>query len=90
MTKQDIDLFIEREAARKFDVNGFKDIYDKPKYIEGANLLAPFLLEAMVALNEMKYQAMRQYGTEGEMRDSEPYPWGLVLDALVKIKEAIK
>ena len=50
MTKAQLDEYIEREAANKFDLNGMVDYYDKPKYIEGAQLLAPLLLEAIEAL----------------------------------------
>jgi hypothetical protein len=82
MTKAQLDEYIEREASKGWPCN--------KSFKMGAYLLKPLLLEATLALNEMKYQAMRQYGTEKEMRDSEPYPWGLVLDALSQIEERLK
>jgi len=34
------------------------------------------------ALQEMWYQAKRSYGTEEKILSSEPFPWGLVKEAL--------
>jgi hypothetical protein len=39
------------------------------------------------ALNEMWYQAKRTYGTEEKILASEPFPWGLVKEALEEIRK---